>query len=63
MAQRLTTRLRTAITKLIKAEEADAFKGCGNPDDFEIIEHRLSIAREKLNDLLAEVKALEKDQC
>lgn len=63
MAQRLTTRLRTAITKLIKAEEADAFKGCGNPDDYAIIEHRLSIAREKLNDLLAEVKALEKDQC
>lgn len=63
MAQRLTTRLRTAITKLIKAEEADAFKGCCNPDDYEIIEHRLSIAHEKLNDLLAEVKALEKDQC
>lgn len=63
MAQRLTTRLRTAITKLIKAEESDAFKGCGNPDDYEVIEHRLSIAREKLNDLLAEVKALEKGQC
>lgn len=63
MAQRLTTRLRTAITRLIKAEEADSFKGCGDPADYEVIEHRLSIAREKLNDLLAEVKALEKDQC
>lgn len=37
MAQRLTTRLRTAITKLIKAEEADAFKGCGNPGDYETL--------------------------
>lgn len=59
MAQRLTTRLRTAITKLIKAEEADSFKGCGNPDDYEVIELRLSITRDKISDLLKEVDALE----
>ena len=63
MAQRLTTRLRTAITKLINAEEADSFKGCGDPADYEVIEHRLQTAREKLDDLLLEVKALEKAQC
>lgn len=55
----LSKRLSAAINKLIKAEDADSFKGCGDPGDYQLIEDRLHRARQNLANLLKEVETLE----
>lgn len=56
----LSKRLSAAINKLIKAEDADSFKGCGDPGDYQLIEDRLHRARQNLANLLIEIDQLEK---
>lgn len=56
---RLASQLRSAIKKLIKAEEADSFKGMGDPDEYAAIELRLKRATIRVEHLLEKVDQLE----
>lgn len=56
---KLSSQIKSAVTKLIKAEEADSFKGMGDPEDYPDIERRLELAHEHLNRLLRQVDELE----
>ena len=56
---KLSSQIKGAITKLVKAEEADAFKGMGDPADHEVIEARLKKAREHVARLMVLVDNLE----
>lgn len=57
---KLSSQIKGAITKLVKAEEADAFKGSGDPADYPVIEARLKRARERLRELLLQVDDMER---
>lgn len=56
---KLSSQLRGAIKKLIKAEDEDSFKGMGSPDEYEAIELRLELARNHVERLLEKVDQLE----
>lgn len=56
---KLSSQIKSAVTKLANAQEADAFKGCGDPADYPIIEKRLKDAKLKLEILLKKVDCLE----
>lgn len=46
-------RIRKLVRGLILAEDADSWKGGGDPADFEEIEERLRLARKSFNDYLS----------
>lgn len=45
-------RLMRAINRLVRANEADAFKGAGRPDDYDAIEHEFRQAKANLKRVL-----------
>lgn len=51
------TQLKRAVTRLIKAEIANQWKGAGDPQYYDYIEGELKAAKKNYNDKLAAVEA------
>lgn len=47
-------RIKRAVTRLIKAEVADSWKGGGDPNDIPAIEAELKLARKHFDEVLRE---------
>ena len=56
---KLSSQLRSAIKKLVKAEDENSFKGMGDPSKYEAIELRLELAKAHVDRLLEKVDQLE----
>jgi hypothetical protein len=56
---KLSSKIRKAVEQLVRAEEADSFKGCGDPAEYGEIEAYLALAKAKFDALLREVEILE----
>lgn len=52
---KLSRRIRMAVTRLLRAEEADSWKGCGDPADHPEIARQLEMARAGYANVLKEV--------
>ena len=46
--------MRNCIRRLVKAEIANSWKGCGNPADIPAVEKELKLAKAALNRAIAE---------
>ena len=55
---KLSSQLRSAIKKLVKAEDENSFKGAGDPSEYEAIELRLELAKAHVDRLLDQLNQL-----
>lgn len=56
ITKRQSTELKKRINQLVVAERADEFKGAGHPEDVELIEEDLRIARKRIHDYIEMLK-------